>query len=145
MQKLVNPNRIEPVQPTFKPIIKGNPKTELHSSQSFSSQPPPSPKCLSRCPSPNCLSILHNSQFFPNSLIIFWFSSRCYASWQLVSTPDPIPSSLGTSILNLSFYLSLFSCKLFHAMSFTKGQGFELVNLFFPCRNLVSLIHQLIW
>nr|TKS02626.1 hypothetical protein D5086_0000160270 [Populus alba] len=58
------------------------------------------------------------------SLLSLW--SSCYAPWQSVSTPDPIPSSSGTSILNLSFYLSPFPCKLFHAMSFTKVEVLEL-------------------
>ncbi|KAJ6333003.1 hypothetical protein OIU77_008956 [Salix suchowensis] len=75
-----------------------------------------------------CLKLLHLDDFLAlsavqqyraASLLSLW--SSCYAPWQAVSTPDPIPSSSGTCILNLSFYS-------------------------FPVPvNLVSLIHQSIW
>ena len=52
----------------------------------------------------SCGSLFH---LFGQAASLLSLRSSCYVPWQSVSTPNPIPSSSGTSILILSFYLSL--------------------------------------
>jgi len=56
---MIDPDRIELVQLTFKPTIKENPKTKLHKPSSLNR--PLSSKCFSSCPS---LTTLLLSLFF---------------------------------------------------------------------------------